>query len=292
MPQRRAKIDGNSVLYSYLEKDLQDSDVWLFQMMVSRLVSDMGIWMHPEIYEHFPLLRPYAIRDPGSRGNRARGIADQWGSPNDSGYFRDDNSLIKGLIKALPVEAPIHTAYKGRTVGNGFTASHVWRRLRKDDRLASRHPLTYSFVPNLVWLPREVAMLTDREGSFVQQFVQATSLRLYRDRRVNSRLTAIVDEAWELLDPPDRVSLAAAPAPDELNFARPTSKWLKARMRDLENVIEGLRLARERRPLERKVVSSRYTQGLPKVAKTRLEQLEGQLTAYRAACLETEVASL
>ena len=42
-------------------------------------------------------------------------------------------------------------------------------------------PLAYSFVPNLVWLPSEVAKLTDRQDSFVQRYVQAISTRLYRD---------------------------------------------------------------------------------------------------------------
>lgn len=34
------------------------------------------------------------------------------------------------------------------------------------------NPKVNSFVPNLVWLPKPLAVLTDVEGSFAQQYVQ------------------------------------------------------------------------------------------------------------------------
>src|SRR5436190_22092587 len=93
--QRPRTIDGNHVLYRYLQGELLRSDVWLFQMLAARLVTGLGIWLAPGVYARYPLLRPYAVRDPESRGNARRGIPDQWGSPDSAGLFRDDNSLVK-----------------------------------------------------------------------------------------------------------------------------------------------------------------------------------------------------
>ena len=123
---------------------------------------------------------------PADRGSKSKGIPDQWGSPNAQGFFRDDNSLVKELPGSLTVTSSSQL-YKGRRLGNGFVASHLWRELSIGG-LASRHPLTYSFVPNLVWLPSEVAALTDREASFVQSYTQAISIKVYRHLPLGSSL--------------------------------------------------------------------------------------------------------
>ena len=104
--RQQAKIDGGGVLYHFLQNDLLKTDVWLFQMIVARLVASLGIWFRPSLYQQWPLLVPYAVRDPHSRGNKKLGIADQWGTPDDAGYFRDDNSLIKKLPGASSSAAP------------------------------------------------------------------------------------------------------------------------------------------------------------------------------------------
>ena len=46
----RRKTDGNHILYHYLQKELLTSDVWLFQMLAARLVTGLGIWIHPDTY--------------------------------------------------------------------------------------------------------------------------------------------------------------------------------------------------------------------------------------------------
>ena len=84
---RRRELDGNHILYRYLQGELLNRDIWLFQMLTARLVAGLGIWLAPEIYQRYPLLLPYAVRDPESRGNSRRGIPDQWGSPNADGLF-------------------------------------------------------------------------------------------------------------------------------------------------------------------------------------------------------------
>jgi hypothetical protein len=59
----------------------------------------------------------------------------------------------------------------------GAFAPEAGRRTYGSD--APRNALTYSFLPNLVWLPSQLAKLSDREGSFVQTLA-AVSRRIYR----------------------------------------------------------------------------------------------------------------
>ena len=143
MPKRSTqRINGNRLLYHYLQKELYERDIWLFQMLRVQLVVSLGIWLDPRVYRELPLLVPYAVRDPHSRGNKALGLPDAWGSPNEHGYFRDDNSLVKGVPRALHVASP-HSLYDGRRVGSGFVAAHVWQRFANGDRVARRR-LAYS----------------------------------------------------------------------------------------------------------------------------------------------------
>ena len=93
-------VDAKGLLYHFLQKNLREQDVWLFQMLTTRLITSLGIWPHSSVYERLPVLVPYAVRDPLSRGNKAKGIPDSWGEPNGAGYFRDANSLIKVLPQA------------------------------------------------------------------------------------------------------------------------------------------------------------------------------------------------
>ena len=165
----KPRIDGSNVLYHYLQKDLYRKDVWFFQMFVARLVTSLGIWFRPSFYQKFPLLRPYAVRDPNCRKSSNIEKIEQWGCPNEKGYFRDDNSLLKGAPLSLKIISPLKDLYNRRCIQKGFVASHIWREIdpmHSNKLLTSRDPWTYSFVPNLVWLPAQVSKLTDREGSF------------------------------------------------------------------------------------------------------------------------------
>ena len=279
----RRALDGNHVLYRYLQTELQRSDVWLFQMLAARLVVGLGVWLEPEIYRRYPLLRPYAVRDPQSRGDTQAGIADQWGSPDSHGLFRDDNSLIKRMPYSLPIRGAGSSLYDGARIKQGFVASHVWRRLHGDAGLAARNRLTYSFVPNLVWLPREVSKLTDREGSFVQAYVQALSMKIYRGIEVSPRIKPIVEDAWNLLPSPTGIPAEGLPDPGELNYFAPTEVIFRRWISDLRKVIEALDLARERRPISRKVIASRYAPGLSELSRSTLAELADELRTYAAA---------
>ncbi|GMU40671.1 MAG: hypothetical protein AMXMBFR23_15370 [Chloroflexota bacterium] len=259
-------VDGSGVLYHFLQKDLIQSDVFFFQMLIARLVVALGIWFPPSLYAELPLLVPYAVRDPHSRGNRKLALPDQWGSPNQQGYFRDDNSLIKKVPASLRIRSRLTDVYAGRAIGTGFVASHVWRQLNGEPtQLASRDPLTYSFVPNLVWLPNSVAALTDREGSFAQAYIQAIAHRTFRHHPVRPEFGEVVEEAWSRLPVPGGIPEQGLPDPDELNYFEATGQFLDRRRRMIGEVAHALRCVAHGGAIDGKIVSGRYTAGLPKV---------------------------
>ena len=279
---RQRGLNGHQVLYRYLQNELLSSDVWLFQMLTAKLVAGLGIWLDPEIYRRYPLLRPYAVRDPDSRGNPSRGIPDQWGAPDRSGVFRDDNSLVKRMPYTLTVRGA-HSLYDGARVEKGYVASHVWRQLGGNNGLASRNRLTYSFVPNLVWLPSEVSKLSDREGSFVQGYIQALSINLYRHVEVEGALRPIVERAWSLLPEPDGIPAEGLPTDDQVNFFASDERVISRWRRDLRTVIDALNDAGEGRSIAGRVIASRYGPGLSSVPSRALEQLKNELANYDRA---------
>lgn len=272
-----AKIRTEGLLYHFLQRELWEEDVWLFQSLASRLILRLGIWISPEVYSRIPWLVPYARRDPLSRGSKKLGVEDQWGSPDADGYFRDDNSLLKGVPRSMPVQSSL-AAYSGRQLDRGFVAAHVWRTI-EHDLLAARHPVTYSFIPNVVWLPSDVAKLTDREGSFAQQFVQALAIKIYRDVPVSDDLGGLVREAWELLPAPASVPAHALPEPASLNFFVPKPAFFDRRRRTFEDVAGALRSP----DVQAKAVSERYAPGLGAVSGQAREMLAARLERLAAS---------
>jgi hypothetical protein len=61
---KKAAVDGNHILYHFLEKDLRERDIWLFQMLAARLFTALGIWFNPKTYAVCPVLLPFVVRDP------------------------------------------------------------------------------------------------------------------------------------------------------------------------------------------------------------------------------------
>ena len=251
-----SKIKTEGLLYHFLQRELWDDDVWLFQSLASRLILRLGIWLSPVAYSRLPWLVPYARRDPTCRGNKKLGLPDAWGSPDDQGFVRDDNSLLKGVPRSMTVQSTLG-AYVGRRVDTGFVAAHVWRRI-DHELLAARHHLTYSFVPNVIWLPADVAKLTDREGSFAQQFVQALAVKIYRAVAVPASLEELVEEAWEMLPVPASIPPQALPEVSELNFFEPSPEFYLRRRRTFLTVASALHQG----GASSKVVASRYAPGL------------------------------
>src|SRR5688572_17571169 len=91
----------------------------------------MAVWFPVEVYAALPVLLPWVVRDPSCRGSRKNGVVvrpDQWSAPNELGYLRDDNSLVKGLPRALTIRGPKDAHLDGRRLGTEFVASHIWRQ--------------------------------------------------------------------------------------------------------------------------------------------------------------------
>jgi hypothetical protein len=238
----------------------------------------MGIWLPLDIYAQWPVMVPWVVRDASCRGNRQTDSPDEWSAPDmATGYLRDDNSLIKSLPRSLDVRGPGSSHIRGARMGSEFVASHVWRVVRHSE-LASRLPLLNSFVPNLVWLPGQIAKLTDREDSVVQQTLQAMSYRIYRDAPVASHLETVRDEAWALLpQPPVAIRHFSL---DDLNWFTASPAFFKTRANRLNAVLTALEAIADDRPVADRVVTRRYADRLPHVDPAGLARLSQYLHRF------------
>lgn len=276
-------VDGNHVLYHYLEKDLKEADIWLFQMLAARLFTALGIWFPTTVYASCPILLPFAVRDPNCRP-RKKGDPDEWGAPDSGGHFRDDNSLVKGLPRSLPINSPRNPLYHRRRLGNGFVACHVWRvKAGTDADLSSRDPDTYSFVPNLVWLPVQVAKLTDREGSFAQAYLQALAVKIYRNVDVAEGIRPAVERAWSKLPLPSGIPDTGLPDSRDLAYFDGSEAYAARRLGVVRTVAAAIDDVAAGRGIRSKVISSRYTSGLPRLQPHNLIELRGVLRQFLAS---------
>jgi hypothetical protein len=279
---RLKPIEGNDLLYHFFQKTLLEEDAEQFHALTTRLVTSLGVWLPPEAYKAYPLLVPYAVRDPKCRGDRRKGLPDEWGAPNAAGLFRDDNSLIKGIPRSLAVVNPANRIMHGRKLGTSFVAAHVWRKLA-DGGDAPRNPLTYSFLPNLVWLPSQLAKLSDREGSFVQTLLQAISRAIYRDVELSPDVAQFAEAAWALL--PTRESMPDLPDLSSLNFFALDESWRQRRIKTLKIVAEAVAASGSGTAHSGKVVSSRYGAGLALLPPSSTADLAASLAGYLSAVI-------
>lgn len=261
------KVHGDEVLAQVTGGDLRK----LQSLDPGEVLLRVGVWIPLAAYARWPVMLPWAVRDLACRGSKSRGIPDYWSSPDDRGYVLDENSFIKGTVRSLAIDAPAGSVLSGAKMAGGFVAAHIWREVNRPV-LASKIPLLYSFIPNLVWLPGEVAKLTDYEGGPYQRTLQAMSVAIYRDAKVEPHLQSVVDEAWATLPMPD----TAPPAldPHAMNWFVPNESFYRIRRQRTDQVIAALETLGAGRPVLRKVISTRYTAGLPIVdASARSELL-------------------
>ncbi len=271
--------NGDDLLYRFFQQVLADEPE-LMARVPHLLATTMGVWLPVDVYREFPVLLPWVVRDPDCRGRKAKDGTtlrkDEWSAPNEGGYLRDDNSLVKGLKQSLTVSSRRSTYLDGHRLGTRFVAAHIWREV-DDPKLATRLPLLNSFVPNLVWLPAQVAKLSDHEASVVQEALKSVSWAIYRHQEVEPGLRPVVDEAWALLPAPAPISEITL---EELNWFVTTPTFLALRRRRLKTVIGALE-ALERGSLPTgKIIASRYTAGLPKVSEAARSGLLGFLRQF------------
>ena len=97
-------VHGDDLLYRFFQ-DALVKEPELFAKVPQMMLEAMGVWFPRTAYRDWPVLLPWVVRDPKCRGNKSKGLPDEWGSPDEQGYLRDDNSLVKGLPRALSVKA-------------------------------------------------------------------------------------------------------------------------------------------------------------------------------------------
>lgn len=277
MASNRKVVHGDDLLYRFFQSALIDENA-AFAAVPQLLLATMGIWLPLDVYAQWPVVLPWVVRDPSCRGRKSAGLPDQWSSPNKIGLLRDDNSMIKSFPRALPVASPGRAHLHGARMGTEFVAAHVWRTPIETEVLASRLPQLNSFVPNLVWLPGQIAKLTDREGSVVQETLQAMSWAIYRTAHVDSHLRDIVEEAWNLLPRPSREISDIDSA--DLNWFVSTPLFFTTRRKRLDTVLAALRQLEGGLPLQSKVLTTRYTDGLPGVPPAARTSLLARLEAF------------
>lgn len=234
--------------------------------LIDRLVIDLGIWIHPSIYSVIPVLAPFVIRDSTCRKKNPSTQKDEWGCADDRGYMRDDNSIIKAIPKALTISSPFALFHDSKP-GTGYVACHVWRELIGNSTIACRCPKTNSFIPNLVWLPKQIASLTDRQGSYAQQLIEKISYQIYRNFQISNTCKVDVDSIWNMLSCPD-INLGIDFNTDKLNYFVPDAKWIPRRRKSLDAEINAILTVLNQMPNQLKIKSSSYTSSLPLVAKT------------------------
>lgn len=272
------KIDGIDVLKNFLEqrysqysfKDLEKQDDPSIQTCIKEAIDILGIWLPVELYKYLPIISPFVKRDNSCRPLKKNQI-DMWGSPDEEGYFRDDNSIVKGYPRSLLINSTF-PSYAGKKIGKGFVTAHCW--MCKNNNY---NPMVNSFVPNLVWLPKPLAVLTDVEGSFAQQYVQFLSYNIYVKVRVNRVLSKTIKECWSLLPKP---YLSLPRKKVVVNFFEYKPRMQKSRISIIKNVQKALELCIAGEKLSKKVISKRYTDGLPNVSKEHLIRLNIELKNY------------
>lgn len=216
--------NGENIIYHYIQKTLltDNANDEFSKELIERLIIDLSIWFPPDIYRQIPILLPFVIRDSSCRKKQPNTNKDEWGYANEYGFLRDDNSLIKGIVKPFFVDGRRVKDYDNKKLANGFVASHIWRNLQiNQNRLASTFEKTNSFVPNLVWLPKQISKLTDREGSYAQNLLKTISYKIY----FNTDSSDFKKEIWTELENPKTPTKHNIDV-DKLNYFKIPDTWV------------------------------------------------------------------
>jgi len=277
--------DEGRTFYDAVLRDLNDGAPAEWKRRVIKvLIDSLGIWLPDNYYQGMPVIRPYVIRDPRCRQRMPGTNHDEWSMPDAHGYLRDDNSLIKAVVRAMSVAGWKVRIPDGTAITGGFTASHVWRMgvdYEAGDDLVSRDPDLNSFVPNLVWLPTELSKMTDREGSFAQRYIQALSCAIFRDQTLPPGLRQKVDEIWRQLPFPGGIGV---PLPDLGALPRfvACARLIENKIKDVNVVARAVDsvLRGETLPRGRGAVTARYSAGIGGVARESLNALFVRLRGY------------
>ncbi len=267
------KVDGDHLIYRLL-MDVLKLPSAISEPVIDLMLEKMSVWFAPAVYQRMPVLLPWVVRD-----SKCRKPIDQWASPDAKGFLRDDNSLVKGIPRSLLIRGPKASPLNGLKLGNSFVACHIWQTVT-GNTLATRDPQLNSFVPNLVWLPTQVAKLSDHDGGAVQNGLKRMSVRIYGSLPVQTHVAPIAAAAWAKLPAPSGtcgVNLA------NVHFFDNPPKFLETREAILGKISEfvGAVAAGKQLPVKGRI-PTRYFEGLSAVNNDALAALASELSKHSA----------
>jgi hypothetical protein len=271
-------VDGQNILYHYIQKNIMSEDDEFSKELLKRLLLDLSIWIPTDFYRRLPIILPYVVRDTSCR-IKQQNSEDEWGAANSNGFLRDDNTLLKGIVRSFAIRSQKISAYDGKKLGTGFVASHIWGKVTINDTLmiSSRHHTLNSFVPNLVWLPVQISKLTDREGSYAQKILQALSYAIYKEISMPKEISRI----WEAIPYPEDfkgfdIDLA------EINYFIAPDSWLRKRIDSLIAEIDYIvSIDKTDNKKRLKVKSRRYLPTLKQITMERRREMNEWLSKYQ-----------
>jgi len=233
-----ADIQHDHIFRKYLQDDLRFVDYPFFLQASVRFILDLSIWIDPKSYVKLPIFEPLAYRD-----QNAQGPPDMRGKANPlTAFLVDDNSMIKNYAQGKVVSSKKIQYYDGRKISEGFWACHIWDRL-EDNTLTNTDNCLFSFIPNIVWLPKELSRLTDHVP-IIKDVMKQLSIQLYGQLKLpNQALQSIVDESWEKLLKSNHnqvIPKSALPAIDEFNTMMISDSTISRKVRKLEKYAVGL----------------------------------------------------
>jgi hypothetical protein len=194
-------MDANKHFQRYLDATGNTNLANIDANEIVKIALKFAIWPSVSTYENSPWLAPFAIRRARIRTevNAPGHKRDLWGLPTELGYFADDNSLIKSFPLKRTL-TPATNPYGHDRITKGLVCCHIWPA-------TTTSPLLFSFVPNLVWLPKSLANFSDAhlagEPHPVHYALRKASLDRYGTSHPNER----VAQAWELLEFKENIQL-------------------------------------------------------------------------------------
>jgi hypothetical protein len=275
---RNKKVDGQNVLYHYIQKNIMIKDDKFSKDLLKCLLVDLSIWIPTNFYRRLPIILPYVVRDNSCRIKQQNG-EDEWGAANSDGFLRDDNTLLKGIVRSFAIRSKKIAVYKGKSLGTGFVASHIWGKItiNSNNIISSRHHMLNSFVPNLVWLPVQISKLSDREGSYAQKILQALSYAIYKEINIPNDISRI----WGSIPYPKDFEGFDVDLTKINYFVAPDS-WLRKRVSgliaEIDNIVSIDKIDNITRS---KVKSRRYLPSLKQIPIERRKEMNEWLLRYQ-----------
>jgi hypothetical protein len=117
----------------------------------------------------------------------------------------------------------------------------------------------------------------------VHTYVQALARKIFKDVDVPTTLEQTVASIWDRLPSAGNIPEQGLPETSDLSFFTTDAHWIERKGQVVRDVVEGLGNVVSGRKLKRRIVCSRYTEGLPRVPPKKVQQLRGQLEKYAAA---------